>query len=52
MNILAINDFISKWADKFTTLIDKVTSNGTLASLLTLVLFAIICIVVGNLANK
>ena len=52
MMILEINEFISKWADKFTSLVDKITSNGTLASAITLVLFAVICIIVGNMANK
>ncbi len=50
--VLNLSSTLSDIALKFEQLINKLTSNGTIASFLTIAVFVILCLIVGNMANK
>lgn len=52
LDILTISQEINKINERFNAWTDKFTSNGVVASFLTLGLFLIICIAVSRFASK
>lgn len=52
LSILTISEEMNKINERFNAWTDKFTSNGVVASFLTLGLFLIVCIAVSSFSNK
>lgn len=52
MNIVTISQTLEDLNKKLDTWTDKLTSNGVLASILTLGIFLIVCIAINHYASK
>lgn len=52
LSILTIGEEMNKINERFNAWTDKFTSNGVVASFLTLGLFLIVCIAVSRFSNK
>ena len=52
ISILTIREEINKLNERFNAWTDKFTSNGVIASFLTLGLFLAVCVAINHFANK
>ena len=52
LELIALSENLNKINDDFNAWTNKLTSNGFVAGIITVIVFRILCIIVNNIANK